>query len=132
MAMNTPNRSNATVNAPDGTARPRSAARNASTNEGRSAGAGAGATAGAASAAVAPICTPTLMFAAARGSVGLADDAFDQVVHLFQRDVGLLLLGAGGDHDLAGVVLQRALVDDHRPGHELRLRVVGLLLRLRR
>src|SRR5580704_9225260 len=71
----------------------------------------------------APMLTPIPTCGAprpsARGSVGLPDDAVDQVVHLLEVDVGLLLLGPGRDHDLAGVVLERTLVDDHRAGHEL-------------
>src|SRR5262245_56887680 len=61
-------------------------------------------------------------------SVRLADHALDQVVHLLERDVRLALLAASRNHDLAGVVLERALVDDHGAGHELGLGVVGLLL----
>ena len=41
----------------------------------------------------------------------LADHALDQVVHLLEHDVGLLLRDAGGDDGLAGVVLERALED---------------------
>src|SRR4051812_37651453 len=59
--------------------------------------------------------------------LGLPDDALDEVVHALERDVGLLLLDARRDHDLAGVVLERTLVDDHRAGHELGLGLVGLL-----
>src|SRR5215472_5431195 len=64
--------------------------------------------------APAPMLTPIPMGSLRlRGLVRLPDDALDQVVHLLERDVGLLLLGAGGDDDLAGVVLERPLVDDH-------------------
>src|SRR4051794_10934786 len=60
--------------------------------------------------------------------LGLPDDALDEIVHALARDVGLLLLDARRDHDLAGVVLERTLVDDHRAGHELGLGLVRLLL----
>src|SRR6266446_4730406 len=64
-----------------------------------------------------------------RTTSDLADDALDQIVHLLQHHVGLLLRDAGGDHDLAGVVLQGALEDDEVALHHLRLRRVGPLAR---
>src|SRR5271155_4686973 len=55
----------------------------------------------------------------------LSDHAFDQVVHLLQVDVFLRLDRTGGDHDLAGVVLDGARIDDERSVGELGLGVVG-------
>src|SRR3954467_12567609 len=118
MAMNTPNRTSATTIAPAGMARPstnlriaadRWAAASLAPSEGR---APTGSVSGGA-----PMLTPTPI----PTSVRLSDDAFDQVIHLLESDVGLLLLGPGRDHDLPGVVQDRALVDDHAAGHELGL-----------
>ena len=77
------------------------------------------------SAAAARVCTPT-------GSVvttGSSRHAFDEVRHLLERDVGLHLRPRPRAMiDLAGVVVERARVDDERPVGELGLRGVGLLL----
>src|SRR4051812_20728355 len=61
-------------------------------------------------------------------SVNRALHAIDEVTHTLERDVALVLLRASGDHFLAGVVFQRAAVDDHRAVHEFGLGFVGLLL----
>ena len=45
----------------------------------------------------------------------LADHALDQIVHLLEHHVGLLVRGPGGDDGGAGVVLQRTLEDDEVP-----------------
>src|SRR5712691_10527264 len=54
------------------------------------------------------------------GASDLADHALHEIVHLLERDVGLLVRGAGRDHGLAGVVLQRSLEDDVIALHHLR------------
>src|SRR3977135_2797506 len=58
-----------------------------------------------------------------------ADHAFHQVVHLLELGVGLPALGAGADHGIALVVLDRALEDDVAAGGQLGLDIVGLLAR---
>src|SRR5438552_13030780 len=62
-------------------------------------------------------------------TLDLADDALDEIVHLLEDDVGLLLRHAGVDHGLARVVLQRALEDDELALEHLRLHRVGPLAR---
>src|SRR5882672_12665278 len=61
----------------------------------------------------------------------LADHALDQIVHLLEHHVGLLVRGPRGDDDVARarVVLQRALEDDEVALHHLRLDRVGVLAR---
>src|SRR5688500_11299770 len=57
----------------------------------------------------APMLTPIAIVARATPLAELPDHALDQVVHLLERDVGLLLLDAGGDDDLPRVVFERPL-----------------------
>src|SRR5204862_4186551 len=60
----------------------------------------------------------------------LADDAFHEVVHALELDVGLLEGLAGGDDDLAAVVLQpgaAALEDVEAAFHHRGADVVGVL-----
>src|SRR5262245_16643496 len=64
-----------------------------------------------------------------RRTSDLADDALDEIVHLLEHDVGLLLRDAGVDDGLAGVVLQRPLEDDEVALHHLRLHRVRALAR---
>src|ERR1039457_4792294 len=65
-----------------------------------------------------------------RGSASdLADDALDQIIHLFEHRIGLLQAGAGGDHLLAGVVLERPFEQHIVSLHHPRLDAIGLLLR---
>src|SRR5213594_2223409 len=59
----------------------------------------------------------------------LADHALDQIVHLLEHHVGLLVRGPRGDDGVARVVLQRALEDDEVALHHLRLDRVGVLAR---
>src|SRR5713226_5975305 len=61
----------------------------------------------------------------------LADHALHEIVHLLERDLGLLVRGAGRDHGLAGVVLQRSLEEGVVALHHLRLDGVGVLARRR-
>src|SRR5215470_12864376 len=68
-----------------------------------------------------------LMGAAAASD--LADHPQHEIVHLLERDVGLLLRRAGGDDGLAGVVLERPLEDDVAALEHLRLDGVGVLPR---
>src|SRR4030095_15249704 len=60
----------------------------------------------------------------------LADHALDQIIHLLEHHVGLLVRGPGGDDGGAGVVLQRTLEDDEVALHHLRLHGVGVLARV--
>src|SRR5690242_10464454 len=129
--MKTPNSASAAPIAAPGTAIDSIARRIAARRASRSSAAAAGARAPTGSGtdpetgddtAGASMLTPAPMAA----SVRLPDDALHQVVHLLERHVGLLLLRARRDHHLAGVVLQRTFVDDHRAVHELRLGGVGL------
>src|SRR4029453_11077863 len=59
----------------------------------------------------------------------LADHALDQIAHLLEHHVGLLVRGPGDDDGLAAVVLQRPLEDDEVTLHHLRLDRVGALAR---
>src|SRR5260221_13287985 len=59
----------------------------------------------------------------------LADHTLDQIVHLLEHRIGLFQRRAGGDHLLAGVVLERTLEDDVLALHHCRVDAVGLLLR---
>src|SRR5580692_7054116 len=59
----------------------------------------------------------------------LADHALDQIIHAFQRRLGLLVRSAGGDDDFAGVVLERALEDRVFTLFHFCLNAVGLLAR---
>src|SRR6185436_2651158 len=63
-----------------------------------------------------------------RDASHLADDAFDQVVHRLELEVRLLEGLAGGDHLLAGVVLQRPLEDIERALEHRGAHVLGVLL----
>src|SRR5262245_12080303 len=58
-----------------------------------------------------------------------SDHSLHQVVHLLELGVGLAAIDAGGDHGVALVVLERALVDDVIAGGELGLDLVGVLAR---
>src|SRR2546427_5469587 len=60
----------------------------------------------------------------------LADHALDQIVHLLEHHVGLLVRGPGGDDGVAGVVLQRALEDHVVALEHLRLDGVRALPRV--
>src|SRR5450631_1223680 len=62
----------------------------------------------------------------------LSDHALDQVVHRLEHRLRLLVSLAGGDHFLAGVVLQRALEDDEVALHHFGLHRIGLGLARRR
>src|SRR5262249_27229005 len=59
----------------------------------------------------------------------LADHALDQIVHLLEHHVGLLVRGPGRDDRAARVVLQRTLEDHEVALHHLRLDRVGALAR---
>src|SRR5882724_10142268 len=60
----------------------------------------------------------------------LADHALDQIVHLLEHHVGLLVRGSGGDDGVAGVVLQWALEDHVVALEHLRLDAVRALARV--
>src|SRR5437867_4528063 len=60
----------------------------------------------------------------------LADHALDQIVHLLEHHVGLLVRGPGGDDGVAGVVLQWALEDHVVTLEHLRLDAVCALARV--
>src|SRR5450631_2045513 len=131
--MKTPNRTSAAAIAPSGMATDsidlRQASRRASAAAAaRVAACGDRSVAGESAPMLTPIPTCGAPRPSVPVSVRLPDDAVDQVVHLLERDVGLLLLCPGRNDDLAGVVLERPLVDDHRTGHELGLGGVGFLL----
>src|SRR5438128_11414657 len=64
-----------------------------------------------------------------RATLDLADHALDEIAHLLQHDVGLLVRHTGVDDGLARVVLERALEDDELALHHLRLDRVGPLAR---
>src|SRR5215467_13843124 len=57
----------------------------------------------------------------------LADHALDQIVHLLEHHVGLLVRGPRGDDGVARVVFERALEDHEVALHHLRLDRVGAL-----
>src|SRR5258706_12809682 len=116
--MKRPKSSSAAMNAPTGTASASIAWRASSPARLLVSGtAVAGTTTGGASSATGvvtgeePTSTLAPRLTVSSTLVGLPDDALDEVVHALELDVGLLLRLARGDHDLARVVLERALLD---------------------